>query len=54
VLVVRLGLHGAWLWIAAVMLIGYLLAPYAIWNLTVETHAGGAIDTGRASSIGRH
>jgi len=33
-------LRGAWLWVVAVMLIGYLLAPHAIWHLSSATHAG--------------
>jgi len=40
VLARSLDLHGAWLWIVAVMLVGYLLAPYAIWHLSSATHAG--------------
>jgi hypothetical protein len=33
-----LALGGAWRAIVVVMLIGYLLAPYAIWHLSVATH----------------
>jgi hypothetical protein len=40
-LVVRsMNLHGGWLWIVALMLAGYLLAPFAIWHLSAATHAG--------------
>lgn len=35
-----LELTGFWLWVVAAMLIGYLLAPRAIWHLCVGTHAG--------------
>jgi hypothetical protein len=38
-LVRSLSLGGAWLIVIAVMLIGYLAAPYAIWHLSVGTHA---------------
>lgn len=31
---------GLWTTIVALMLVGYLLAPHAIWNLCVGTHAG--------------
>jgi hypothetical protein len=34
-----LALAGMWLGIVAVMLIGYLLAPRAIWRLSTATHA---------------
>lgn len=30
---------GFWTFIVALMLIGYLLAPHAIWHLCVSTHA---------------
>jgi hypothetical protein len=33
-----LGLEGAWLSVVGVILIGYLVAPYAIWHLSVATH----------------
>ena len=33
-----LKLEGGWLWIVAMMLAGYLLAPSAIWHLSVATH----------------
>jgi hypothetical protein len=33
-------LDGGWLWIIVLMLVGYLLAPGAIWHLSVGTHAG--------------
>jgi len=42
ILAQQLGLEGAWLVIVAVMLIGYLLAPHAIWQLSVATHANEA------------
>jgi hypothetical protein len=38
-LVRSLSLDGAWLIVVAVMLIGYLAAPYAIWHLSAATHA---------------
>jgi hypothetical protein len=31
---------GFWIFIVAVMLVGYLLAPHAVWHLCVGTHAG--------------
>jgi hypothetical protein len=31
---------GFWISIVAVMLVGYLLAPHAVWHLCVGTHAG--------------
>ncbi|WP_054774037.1 hypothetical protein [Methylogaea oryzae] len=34
-----LHLQGHWLWLAALMLGGYLLAPLAVWRLCVGTHA---------------
>jgi hypothetical protein len=40
VLVRTLNLGGAWQLVAAIMVIGYLLAPQAIWHLCVGTHAG--------------
>lgn len=33
-----LRLNGFWTWIVLVMLLGYLLAPRAIWRLSVATH----------------
>lgn len=33
-----LRLTGFWTWIVLVMLVGYLLAPRAIWRLSVATH----------------
>lgn len=33
-----LNLHGYWASLVALMLIGYLLAPYGIWWLCVGTH----------------
>lgn len=38
VLIVTLDFHGFWLLVAAVMLVGYLLAPHVIWHLCVATH----------------
>lgn len=29
---------GYWLWLSAVMVIGYFFAPIAIWHLCVQTH----------------
>lgn len=40
VLVRALSLSGFWILVAAVMLIGYFLAPRAIWRLCVGTHLG--------------
>ena len=31
---------GFWIFIVVVMLVGYLLAPHAVWHLCVGTHAG--------------
>ena len=39
VLTVTLNLTGFWAFVAAVMLVGYLLAPHGIWHLCVGTHA---------------
>jgi hypothetical protein len=39
VLVDSLSLSGFWMLVAAVMLVGYFLAPRAIWKLCVGTHA---------------
>jgi hypothetical protein len=36
-----LGLGGGWVIVVAAMLIGYLLAPGAIWHLSAGTHAAG-------------
>jgi uncharacterized membrane protein len=38
-LVAHLFATGFWTFIVALMLIGYLLAPHAIWHLCVGTHA---------------
>ena len=38
-LVQQLELRGGWLLMAAAMLLGYGLAPVAIWRLSVGTHA---------------
>ena len=38
VLIISLNFQGFWLLVAAVMLVGYLLAPHAIWRLCVATH----------------
>lgn len=35
-----LGLDGPWLLVVVAMLVGYLLAPPAIWHLCVGTHGG--------------
>lgn len=32
-------LHGHWLWLSAIMALGYALMPAAIWNLCVATHS---------------
>ena len=39
VLVQALHLHGFWVSVTAVMLVGYFFAPRAIWRLSVATHA---------------
>ena len=39
VLIDALSLRGFWIFVAAVMLVGYFLAPRAIWKLCVGTHA---------------
>ncbi|MGI9265846.1 MAG: hypothetical protein ACR2QU_13040 [Gammaproteobacteria bacterium] len=36
-----LNLDGWWRWIVLVMVVGYLLAPHAIWYLCVGTHREG-------------
>lgn len=38
VLSAALNLTGYWLWLVFTMLVGYLLAPHAIWRLCVGTH----------------
>ena len=40
VLSVALNLDGFWRWVVGAMLLGYLVAPPAIWHLCVGTHAG--------------
>ncbi len=45
VLAQSLHLYGYWRWLVAAMLVGYLLAPRAIWRLCVDTHA----DPGKSS-----
>ena len=35
-----LNLDGAWQVLTILLLLGYLLAPRAIWRLSVDTHAG--------------
>ena len=40
VLARALSLSGFWLGVATVMVVGYFVAPRAIWNLCVGTHAG--------------
>ena len=42
VLAVNLKLSGFWIAVAGTMLIGYFLAPRAIWHLCVGTHADDA------------
>lgn len=39
VLIDALSLSGFWIVVASVMLLGYFLAPRAIWHLCVGTHA---------------
>ena len=39
-LTASLGLDGSWRLIVVVMLVGYLVAPGAIWHLSVATHRG--------------
>ena len=36
-----LNLDGMWRWVVLVMVVGYLLAPHAIWHLCVGTHPKG-------------
>ena len=38
VLIEALHLQGFWLFVAAVMLVGYFVAPRAIWRLSVDIH----------------
>lgn len=38
VLAYTLNLNGIWWGVTLIMLIGYLLAPQAIWKLSVKTH----------------
>ncbi len=40
VLAGALGLDGPWVLVVVAMLVGYLLAPPAIWHLCVGTHGG--------------
>lgn len=44
VLARTLDFSGVWNGVAAVMLIGYLIAPQAIWKLCVGTHGGARDD----------
>ena len=46
-----LNLDGWWRWIILVMVVGYLLAPHAIWHLCVGTHPKG---TPRESAVTTH
>jgi hypothetical protein len=43
-----LDLGGAWRAVVIVMLVGYLLAPHAIWHLSVATHGAEHGDSGSA------
>ena len=36
-----LNLDGVWRWVVLIMVVGYLLAPHAIWHLCVGTHPKG-------------
>ena len=38
VLARSLDFSGVWIWVAATMLLGYLIAPHGIWLLCVGTH----------------
>jgi hypothetical protein len=40
VLAKSLNMSGFWIIVAVTMLVGYLLAPQAIWKLSVGTHEG--------------
>ena len=40
VLAYALNLNGSWWAVTITMLVGYLLAPQAIWKLSVGTHEG--------------
>lgn len=44
VLIRSLGLSGIWIVVTLVMLVGYFLAPRAIWHLCVGTHAGEGVE----------
>jgi hypothetical protein len=46
-----LNLDGWWRWIVLVMVVGYLLAPHAIWLLCVGTHPRG---TPQESAVTTH
>ena len=45
VLVWALKLDGFWLVVTSVMLLGYLVAPWAIWHLSVGTHGSPGFGT---------
>ena len=49
-------LTGPWAWLVVAMLVGYLVAPHAIWHLCQGTHAGvedeeAGAGQGRASPV---
>ena len=52
VLARTLNFAGFWNWVVVVMLVGYLIAPQAIWRLCVATHAEQHADH-RPSTPGR-
>ena len=45
VLADALNLNGSWWVVTITMLVGYLLAPQAIWKLSVRTHESSDIET---------
>ncbi len=46
VLAAALHLTGYWTWLVAVMLLGYLIAPWGIWYLCTGTHRARAVPGG--------
>jgi len=47
VLAYALNLNGSWWAVTITMLVGYLLAPQAIWKLSVGTHEGSETETNK-------
>ena len=50
-LVQALRLSGFWIFVTAVMLIGYFFAPRAIWHLSVGTHAAEPSDKRKKTTL---